>query len=171
MVQSLRRMAILAALLAVPAATARAQYSYPGGYSGWGGWGGDASTIGGDSARGMGAFAAGAGQYKVQTAQARSMNAQTAMQMNEYISAVNAGRAQYYSAEQTAYIKRTSETQKAIYSRLHDNPSPSDIRNGDALNVVLDELTNPKVYSQVVQQATKPVASGLVKKTRFLEPS
>ncbi len=153
-------MAILAVILAVPAA-AHAQYG------GWGGWGGGASTIGGDQARGMGAFAAGAGQYNVQTAQARSMNAQTAMQMNEYISAVNAGRAQRYSAKQTEYIKRTNETLAATYSRLHDNPTASDIRDGDALNVVLDELTNPKVYTQVVQKATTPIASGLVKNLEF----
>jgi len=167
MCQPLQRTAILAAMLAMLATTAHAQYAYPGGYSGWGGWGGGASTIGGDAARGMGAFAAGAGSYNEQTAQARAMNAQTAMQMNDYIHAVNANKAQNYSARQTEYIKRTNETQAATYSRLHDNPSASDIRSGDALNVVLDELTNPKVYTQVVQKANQPVASGLVKNIEF----
>ena len=65
----------------VPMGTsARAQYHYPPGYGGygWGGWGGGGTSSVGSTARGMGAFAAGAGYYNVNTAQARSINAQTA---------------------------------------------------------------------------------------------
>ena len=50
---------------------------------GWGGWG--ASTVGGDMARGMGVFAAGAGIYNKQTAVADSINADTLMRWNEYV--------------------------------------------------------------------------------------
>ncbi len=167
MLRRLRPAFVFAVLIAIPAATAQAQYAYPGGYSGWGGWGGGASTIQGDSARGMGAFAAGAGAYNQQTAQARAMNANTAMQMNEYIHAVNANKAQNYSARQNDYIKRTNEAAAATSKRLRETPTASDVRDGDAMNVVLDDLTNPKVYTQAVQKATRPVASGLVKNIEF----
>ena len=40
-------------------------------------------TPGSSLARGMGIYAAGAGQYNVQTAQARSINANTRMKYNE----------------------------------------------------------------------------------------
>ncbi len=59
-------------------ASARAQY-------GWGGWGGGAQTPGSSLARGMGVYAAGAGSYNLQTAQARSINANTAMRYNQYM--------------------------------------------------------------------------------------
>jgi hypothetical protein len=83
--RSLRCSAAVLVVIAVPGMSARAQYHYPAGYGGygWGGWGGG-RTLGGNVASGMGNFAAGAGSYNVQTAQARSMNAQTAMQWNEY---------------------------------------------------------------------------------------
>jgi hypothetical protein len=115
----------------------------------------------------MGVYAAGAGAYNVQTAQARAINTQTAMQWNEYMSAVNQANAQAYYKQQARKIERTNETADTTYRRLHDNPNAYDIHSGDALNVVLDELTNPKVYTQVVQQATQPVSSQLVKNIEF----
>lgn len=54
-----------------------------------------------------------------------------------------------------------------IYKRLHDNPSSLDIHSGDALNVVLDELTNPDVYTQVIAGSTRPIDSQLVKNIQF----
>ena len=85
------RSMLLAVMLAVPGTSTHAQYHYPGGYGsyGWGGWGGAGSTVAGSTAYGMGNFAAGAGAYNEQTAQARSMNANTAMQVNNYMYQVN----------------------------------------------------------------------------------
>src|SRR3954451_4338762 len=79
-------------MAAVPGVSAQAQYG------GWGGWGG-ASTVGGSMARGMGVNKAGAGIYNMDTAAARSMNANTAMQVNEYMSQVNQNNANHYYAE------------------------------------------------------------------------
>jgi hypothetical protein len=154
------RILIVAALVAAAGVPARAQY-------GWGGWGGAGSTVQGSIASGMGNFAAGAGSYNVQTAQARSMNAQTAMQWNDYMYQIN----QRNSANEMARLNRrqqaTIDTMNATYTRLHDNPNAHDIHVGDALNVVLDELVNPKVYTQVVEKATTPVDSALVKNINF----
>ena len=81
------RLLILGALafLALPAGEARSQY-YPYG-RGWGGggFGGWGSTVGGDVARGMGAFAAGAGTYNIETAQANSIDANTLASINQYM--------------------------------------------------------------------------------------
>ena len=78
--------ALAVAVVVFPGTMVRAQYGgyYPGGYGGWGGWGGG-GTVAGDTARGLGAFAAGAGQYNVDTAQAASINTDTTMRWNNYV--------------------------------------------------------------------------------------
>jgi hypothetical protein len=160
----MRRFAFTVALVAVVIAaaetSARAQY-------GWGGWGGAGSTVQGSIAAGRGVAAAGAGQYNMETAAARSMNAQTAMQWNDYMYAIN----QRNSANEVKRLnqrqQKVNETQDATYKRLHDNPEPRDIHTGDALNVVLTELVNPKIYTQVVQKSKQPIDSNLVMNINF----
>jgi hypothetical protein len=161
--------AVLAALF-VPGFSARAQYVYPPGYAGWGGWGG-ANTVAGSTAAGMGQFAAGAGAYNVQTAQARSINAQTAMQMNEYMYECQVNRNLNYYKTLAARQQKLNQSQDAIYQRLHDDPNESDIKRGDALNVVYDELKNPKIWNKVLQAATQPIPSKLVKNIPFQHAS
>ena len=81
-------LAMAIALWATASPAARAQWGYyPRGYGGcgWGGWGGGAETPQGSMARGMGAYAAGAGYYNQQTAVARSINTDTAMRYNQYM--------------------------------------------------------------------------------------
>ena len=138
-----------------------------GRYGGWGGWGGGVGTAQGSIARGAGVYAAGAGAYNEQTAVARSINANTAMQVNQYMYEVNKTNAKYYYTRSANKQKEESSTGEAIYKRLHDNPSGYDIHTGDALNVVLDELTNPDVYTQVVTGATRPIDTQLVKNIEF----
>jgi hypothetical protein len=115
----------------------------------------------------MGNYAAGAGAYNVQTAQARSMNANTAMQWNDYMYAINKRNAANEMARLNRRQKTVNETSDATYKRLHDNPDPRDVHTGDALNVVLTELANPRVYTQFVQKSTQPIDSALVKNINF----
>ncbi|MHC5541477.1 hypothetical protein ACYOEI_24925, partial [Singulisphaera rosea] len=163
----LARTALLSAVIAMQAIPAHAQYNYPGGYGGWGGWGGGGETVQGSVARGMGVYAAGAGAYNVQTAQARSINADTAMRANEYLweSQQVSNRREY--ARMAERQQKINETADSTYKRLRDNPSASDIHSGNALNVVFDELTNPKVYSSAVQRAEQAIPSQLVKNIEF----
>lgn len=143
---------------------ASAQYRYPAGYGGFGGWGGGASTVGGNAAMGMGAFAAGAGSYNEQTAQARSINAQTAMQANEYMYQCQQRRNRKYQQEQAERQKNVNMTAQDNYKRIHDTPTPHDIHVGDAENIVLDELLNPKVFTKALDQGGKmSISSTLVK--------
>jgi hypothetical protein len=163
------RGALLAALLlAIQGGVSRAQYHYPGGYGGygWGGWGGGA-TVGGDQARGLGVFAAGAGQYNQQTAVANSINAQTAMQWNEYMyqSKMEAGRIM----RQNDLIKRQQNLTNfnAIQDRIRNNPNQIDVMRGDALNVALDEITAPKVYLRALQGAKAPLPGTVIREIPF----
>jgi hypothetical protein len=117
--------------------------------------------------RGAGVAAAGAGAYNQQTAVARSINANTAMQVNQYMYEVNKTNAKTYYARSANRQKEESAVGEKHYNQVHDHPSPHDIQTGDALNVVLDELTNPQVYSQVLKRATQPIDTQLVKNIVF----
>jgi hypothetical protein len=160
MLRFLGQSALLAVVFAVVVPSAHAQY-------GWGGWGGGGSTVGGSMATGRGVYAAGAGMYNQQTAAARSMNANTAMQWNDYMYAVNQRNAANEMARIKQRSKDTNQATDAIYQRIHDNPDAHDIHSGDALNVVLTELANPKIYTQIVEKVTTPVDSNLVKNINF----
>jgi hypothetical protein len=151
---------LLGLLLLISPASARAQW-------GWGGWGGGVNTLQGSMMQGAGVAAAGAGYYNEQTAVARSINANTAMQVNQYMYEVNKENARTFYARSAAKQKEASATGEKIYTRLHDNPSPQDIHSGDALNVVLDDLTNPAVYSQMLPMATQQIDPQLVKNVQF----
>ncbi|APW61441.1 hypothetical protein [Paludisphaera borealis] len=166
MLRSLARATLLSAVFAFMAGPAHAQYRYPGGYGGWGGWGG-ASTLQEGIGRGMGVYAAGAGAYNEQTAEARSMNANTAMQVNEYMYQVNQRNAKEFYGRSRANQKEQSATGVEIYNRIHDNPSTLDVHDGDALNAVLNDLTNPMVLGPAIKAATQQVDSQLVKNIEF----
>jgi hypothetical protein len=160
--------AAAAAVLLATGGVAHAQYYYPPGYGhyGWGGWGGG-ETIAGNQARGMGVFAAGAGSYNVQTAQARSINANTAMQWNQYIyeSTLEAGRInREKQAQRRNLINETADT---TFKRLRDNPTEADIMNGNAMNVALDEITNPRVYARALRGAKLPLPGTVIREIPF----
>jgi hypothetical protein len=156
------------------AGDARAQFGYgyyPYGYGGWGwvGWGG--STVQGSIARGLGAFNVGAGIYNEQTAVANSINADTVMRWNEY----------WYEAQQQAnrreYLRMARRMQRdaasgdAIYQRLRDNPSPEDIADGNALNVLLDQLSDPRIHSSAIRLATDTIPARYVHAIPFVNAS
>ncbi len=169
MSRSLRWLGALAiALATVPGSPARAQYGYPGGYGGygWGGWGG-ASTVQGSVARGLGAYAAGAGYYNQQTAIANSINTDTVMRWNQYMyeSQVNANRNERARIARRKY--GTEKAQDQIYKRLRDNPEPTDIHHGDALNVVLDEVNDPRIYSKTLDSAKVKLGGEMIRDIPF----
>lgn len=152
--------------LALSAAPLPAQYAYPGGYGGFPGWG--ATTVAGSHAAGMGMFAAGAGAYNEQTAQARSINAQTAMQANEYLYQSQQRRNRTYYSRLAKEQAAKQEAGEEIFRRIHDNPTPRDVHTGDALNAILDDLENPKVFPEAVRAASQqPVPSALVRSIPF----
>jgi len=147
--------------LAVPASEVRAQY-YPGyGAFGWGGWGGGA-TVQGDIARGLGFYNIGAGVYNLDTAQAASINTDTVIRWNQYLwlSQQEANRREYLRMAQRQRLNNA--TGDAIYKRLRDNPTPSDVHSGNALNLVLDQLTDPRIHTSALRTANEPMAGDLI---------
>jgi hypothetical protein len=138
-------------LAAFPLQRVVAQYNYPYGvgYAG-GGFGGFSGTVDGDIARGMGAFAAGAGTYNYETAVANQINAQTIGGINQYLwlSQQEANRREHeILARRQAKVNAAQTTAQAIGTRIRDNPTEADIDSGAALNAILDQISNPKVMS------------------------
>ncbi len=168
MTRAFRMLAATTLALLLSAATAPAQYAYPAGYGGygWGGWGGG-HTAQGDIARGMGAFAAGAGVYNANTAAARNMNAQTALMWNQYWYEAQQESNRKYIAKMAAEKAENLQARKDIYNRLRDNPNAVDINRGDALNVILDELNNPKVYVRGLKSASIKFPGDLIRQIPF----
>jgi hypothetical protein len=125
----------------------------------------------GSVARGLGAFAAGAGVYNEQTAVANSINADTAMRWNQYmwLSQQEANRRYHekLAREQAGNTKGREE----VYNRLKDNPTSRDIARGDALNVALDEVSNPRVYYRGLKSAAAKVPGTVIREIPFQKAS
>ena len=153
--------AALAVILAGHGSAARAQYGY-----GWGGWGG-AQTVQGSVASGMGVMAAGAGAYNEQTAVARSINADTAMRWNNYMWQSQQVANQMTIAKYQREEQKTNKARSEIADRLRNNPSPADIYRGDALNIAMDELNNPKVYLRALRGASAKVEGAKIRDIPF----
>jgi hypothetical protein len=156
----------LAAFLATAIGEARAQY-YPGyGSYGWGGWSGT-GTVGGDMARGLGIYNMGAGIYNEDTAVANSIDADTVMRWNQYmyLSQQEANRREYLRMARRQ--QRDSTSGDLIHKRLLENPTAEDIADGDALNVILDQITDPRIHSSALRLATAPIKSDVVKTIPF----
>jgi len=165
---SFRRALGMVILVSLTAGEARAQlYGGYGGYGGWGGWGGGGSTVQGSIAQGAGFYNIGAGQYNLDTAQANSINADTVMRWNEYmfLSQQEANRREYM--RRARIMKRDANAGSALYKRVTENPDAHDIANGDALNAILDQLTNPKVHSTALRLLRDPISGKAVREIPF----
>jgi hypothetical protein len=166
--QGYRWVPILAfALAAGHAAEARAQWGYPGGFGmfGWGGWGAD--TPEGSLARGMGAFAEGAGFYNKSTAIADSINLDTVIRFNEYIYESNLEATRRYRARIAGQSARTNEALDKIQARLRNSPEARDIASGDALNAAVDEIDDPRAYGRNLQGSKVKIAGETIRNIPF----
>lgn len=165
MLRGLRWSAVAAVLLATAGTPASAQYY--GGQFGWGGWGWGGGTAQGDIARGMGAYASGVGAYNAETAQAASINADTMMRWNTYLwasqHAINVERQQRLTAD----FARDKKARADIARRISDNPNNVDIERGDALNAILEQLSNPKIHPSALKMTRIPLNSDWIKNIPF----
>lgn len=144
--------------LTVAAGSAEAQF-YGGGYWGGGGAFGGA-TVQGDELRGAGVYAMGMGRYNVETAQAMSINSDTAMRWNQYMYA-SQKEAERIWAERTSIEETKSKNNyKAIQDRMRNNPTTVDISKGNALNFAMTELANPNIFPKAVYYGTKMKVGG-----------
>ncbi len=154
----------LSLILSISGRDARAQWGY-GGW-GFGGWG--AATPESAALQGAGHYAMGAGMYNLDTAQARSINAQTAMQWNDYVAQVTHESAQIHAARVHSEFARNQRLYNAYQQRMRDNPGKVEIEDGSALNVALDDLSNPKLGSSALRAARAPVSASLIAEVPFM---
>lgn len=145
---------------------------------GWFGWygpyglgPGPGSTVEGDIARGWGYYNLGTGIYNHETAIAAAINAQTAYQCNQYLylSQLEANRRHYLRLLRRQ--RRDSTYGELNYRRLVEAPTPADIDKGDALNVILDQVTDPSIHSPALRHAATPIKSKLLADIRFFHAS
>ena len=167
----IRACASVFALLIIQGACAQAQWGYPGGYGGygWGGWGGQ--TAQGDIARGLGAYAMGAGYYNQQTAVANSINTDTVMRWNQYVyeAQMNANRLRQ---ERLALNRlQTNQAADKTRDRLRNNPERADIYRGDAMNVALDEIDDPRIYAKALQSGQVKIGGETIRNIPFQSAS
>jgi len=167
MTRTLRGLSLLAVVaLALTSPTpAKAQY-YPPGYLPWG-WGGWGVTPAGATAAGLGVYAAGAGQYNLDTAAATRINVATAEQYNDYMWETRQARNHEYYMRLVADANEDKQNYDAIQDRILNNPNQNDINKGDALNAVFDLLTAPKVYSKTLAVADMPMPGQAVASIPF----
>lgn len=166
----------LAIVLAFSPVDAHAQWGYghyPGGYGGygWGGWGGAGSTVGGSVAQGLGMFNMGAGVYNEKTAVANSINTDTVMRWNQYVYESQKEATRQYYGRRDASIARNKDAFNAQMDRIHNNPSARDIQQGDALNAILDQLSDPRIPPSALRSIDAPVDADLIRQIPFVNAS
>jgi hypothetical protein len=159
----------VALMVSMCSGTSRAQYGfgYPGGYGGcgWGGWG--TGTVGGSLARGMGMFGMGRGIYNLDSAQARSINANTVTRFNQYVFQSQMNTNRRYHQRLAAQRKQINQAYDEIQDRLRNHPSDLDINDGDALNVLLETLLNPATADRSLQYIKTPLRSDIIANIPF----
>ena len=74
-------------------------------------------------------------------------------------------------ARLAANQQRNNMTGEVLYQRFRDNPTTGDIERGNALNVVLDQLTDPKVHSSALRLARSKLSGDAVDDIPFVHAS
>jgi hypothetical protein len=157
----------LLVILWISGREARAQWGY-GGW-GWSGWG--ATTPAGSALQGAGQYAMGAGVYNLDTAQARSINADTAMRWNQYAYESSLEASRRYAARKQAETQKNDALYDAHQKRLRENPEQREIENGDALNAAVSDLNDPRLGSSAVRAANDPVPASVIAQVPFVYAS
>jgi hypothetical protein len=134
---------------------------------GWEGWGGWTTTPEGALAQGMGHYYQGLGIFNERTAIANSINADTLMGWNEYLHQANDEALRRYVARRRENSRNIREQNDAINTRIRDNPTVRDIEQGDALNAAVNQLTDPRVSSAALRQATAPIEASVIQEIAF----
>lgn len=142
---------------------------YWGGGYGYGYGGGTTAT--GDIARGMGMYYAGLGQGEKSVAKAEAIDARTAVFWNQHVWQAQVAAEQRRRSRILADRDNREKALAEINQRIRDNPSPTDITNGDALNAIYDQLSEPKLRRAALKFSTMPVSWDNVREIPYLYAS
>jgi hypothetical protein len=161
-------LATLCALWANAGTRAHAQSNcFPGGFGefGWAGWG--VGTVEGDVAAGLGAFAAGMGYYEKMSAIGHAIDLDTVIRWNEYVNAAAIESNRRRLARSARESERNAAATAGILKRLRDHPQARDIASGDALNIALQEIDDPRVYGRALKAAGVKIGGDTVRNIPF----
>ena len=145
------------ALLALMGSNAHAQMNFIG----------PGSTPQGDYLRGVGVAALGMGVGSHQMAIANSINADTAMRINEYIYGCLMNENQMNAKHREAMGEKNKELSNKIRERIAQHPEARDVAKGDALNEVLKQLNNPKIQESTSRSIAVPLSVDEVRRIPF----
>ncbi len=154
----------LIVILSMMDTEARAQW----GFGGWGfdGWG--VGTPEGAALHGAADFAMGAGMYNLKTAQAMSIDADTAMRFNDYVAQITREEARTYWERVNQRGARNRELHDARQKQLRDSPTRRDIEMGDALNAAVADLDDPRISRSALLATKAPIPASLIAEVPFI---
>jgi hypothetical protein len=98
---------------------------------------------------------------------ANAINAETAKRWNQYVWQSQQEANRRYYEKMAAGKQGRDKARQAIYQRLRDDPTPSDIAKGDALNVALDEVNNPSIYIRSLKTASTKLPGTTIRDIPF----
>ena len=80
-------------------------------------------------------------------------------------SQMNANR--MHAEKLAAERAQTNQAADKIRDRLRNNPERADIYRGDALNVALDEINDPRVYAKALQGGQVKIGGQTIRNIPF----
>ena len=121
--------------------------------------------------RAAGFYAMGAGVYNYDTALANNINGQTAIMMNN--AWATAQREDNIMHEKR--VEYDAQKVRTLYNQhiqqLRDRPGKREIENGDALNLAVQDLSDPRLGSSALRAANATVPAGLIADVPFQNAS
>lgn len=122
-----------------------------------------AQTAAGDVLRGQGAYLKGLGWYNLKTAEANAINADTTIRWKADLRKIQRERWDRDAELAAGKKARKEEVLQQLLERerqLRLDPSSADVEKGDALNVLVYDLTDPDIKSTDWSSKTVPLPPG-----------
>ncbi len=123
-----------------------------------------AQTATGDQLRGQGAYLRGLGWYNLNTAQAKSINADTAIRWKSDLRKIQRERWDEdakRAAGRKLKAEEASQKQLLHEQQLRLDPTTKEVLSGEALNVLVYDLTDPDIKETDWSSKTVPLPEGL----------
>ncbi len=113
----------------------------------------------------------GMGRYNLDTAQANSINAQTAITLNNAWAQMTHEQGMIEAARRNQQITKDRSLYDQRQKQLRDNPGTREIENGDALNAAVQDLSDPRLGSSALRAANTTVPASLIAEVPFQNAS
>jgi hypothetical protein len=126
------------------------------------------STPQGDYLRGLGFAAIGLGALEVDNAVAGSINTETAIRWNDYVSAVTERAALRYRQILQQRKEERNKLIQEIQKRIREHPEGLDVLKGDALNSLKEQLLSPEISDSSFRNAAVPLPVDVVRQIPFM---